>query len=431
MIGAPVNIALLRNRLVVIVVLLCTTSCNFIVPKSSLPAEGVAPLIYQSSLTYIGAFRVPQISSSTGGTFAWAASGLAYNAANNSLFMTGHDHHQFVGEFTVPTSVLTTTISELPIATLLQAPVDITEGNLSAIGVNGVVGEVPVNAKIGGLLVESGRLLGTIYAYYESAGSATRSHFSSGLLLSTRGDFSGVYTVGTLNSGFVAGYMASIPTTMQSKLGGTMLTGQACIPIISRSSYGPSISAMNPVDLSKTVAATTVPLLYYPGDHPALGEYYNESMVHPIYNMTTSVRGVVAVEGFNSVLFVGSTGMGIPEYGAGTDSFALDGKKLPNYDEYYVYDPASPLTKGPHAWPYVYYMWAYNVDDLEAVALGNKKPWEILPYSHWSIQLPFIVDSLNSCDIGGVAYDPGTGRIFISQLLADNNRPIIHVFMAK
>lgn len=390
--------------------------------------------ITNKNLVYAGAFRVPAISSQSGATYAYAGTGLAYSESRNSLFMTAHDHFQFVGEISVPSPVISSSIESLPVAGSLQTPVDITEGNVSAIGQNGVVGEISTNnynIKMGGLLIQNETLVGTLYAYYEDSENAKRSHFTSSLQLSQTGDFKGTYTVGSLNPGLTAGYMTPIPSAYQKELGGTILTGQACICIVSRSSYGPSAHALDPQQFSKTVPTPSRPLVYYPPEHTTLGSYENEKNPNPVYNMTTTIRGVVIPEGFGTALFFGSTGIGVPEYGAGTSDISLKGTKVPDWNEFYVYDPASPDSKGPHAWPYRYYVWAYSIEDMKKVAKGEKQPWEITPTTHWPITLPFKVDSLNSCEIGGVAYDPKGGRIFVSQLLADNSRPIIHVFEIK
>ena len=47
------------------------------------------PLLYQSNLQYVGGFRVPNFYNSVSQT-SYAGQGLAYDAANNSLFMAGY-----------------------------------------------------------------------------------------------------------------------------------------------------------------------------------------------------------------------------------------------------------------------------------------------------------------------------------------------------
>src|SRR4029079_8314954 len=70
---------------------------------------------------YVGAFRVPdgKIGDSS---FAWGGTALAFNPANNSLFMVGHDHQQAVTEIQIPASVVNSgNLKDLPTAKVLQA----------------------------------------------------------------------------------------------------------------------------------------------------------------------------------------------------------------------------------------------------------------------------------------------------------------------
>lgn len=385
-------------------------------------------LIQSSHLVYRGAFNVPGVSSTTGETFAWSGSGLAYNPVNDSLFMTGHDHYQMVGEISIPEPLISDDYEVLPESQLLQPLVDVADGPKNALGVDGAaISDANNNIKIGGLLVYNNYLYGTYYAYYEDATEADRSHFRCSLNLAATDDFEGMFKVGGLDPGLVGGYMAHIPADMQDDFGAAVLTGNACIPIISRSSLGPAVSTLVPATLGHSGPATSVPLVYYNGDHPTLGTYDNETEVNPAFNMSTKINGVIFPEDSKTVLFFGRTGLGIPEYGAGTDDLSMDGIQVPGYDEYYVYDPASPLSKGTHAWPYTVYVWAYSTDDLLSVYNGDKEPWDVTPYSHWALDLPY-TDETSTCLLGGAAYDPAKQRVYISFLRVNSERPVIHVY---
>lgn len=385
-------------------------------------------LIEENNIKYIGAFNVPPNSNSGGETFAWAGKGLAYNPQKNTLFMTGHDHHQLVAEISIPKITIFSDVNKLPYSKLVQPFTDITEGNISKIGAAGTdLGNANNNMKIGGLFVKDNNLYGSVYAYYENAERAKRSHFRSSLNLSQKGDFSGMHRAGIVNPGLVAGYMGSIPKEWQTLFGESSLTGNACLPIITRSSFGPSVFAFSPENFVKESNIPAVPLVYYPEKHATLGTYSNETKANPVFNMTTDISGVTFPEGTSTILFWGSTGLGVPEYGAGTADKNMAGKKVGNYDEYYVYDPAKPQSKGSHAWPYSYYIWAYNAHDLLKVKEGKKMPWDIVPYKHWKLDLPYS-DEKNLSRIGGVAYDPKGNRIFISQMRIKKERPVIHVF---
>jgi hypothetical protein len=120
------------------------------------------------------------------------------------------------------------------------------------------------------------------------------------------------------------------------------------------------------------------------------------------------MRGVVLPEGSASLLFFGRHGMGPFCYGE-PDA---------------CHDPEDS-GKGTHAYPYEPRVWAYSVMDLAAVKAGRRRPWDIKPYATWKL------DGLSGANIGGVAVDPSTGRIYVSQQYADGAKLRIHVFKIK
>ena len=204
----------------------------------------------------------------------------------------------------------------------------------------------------------------------------------------------------------MSGYMATVPVEWQSSLGAPALTGQCCLPIVSRTSYGPAVFAFDPAELGHGDAARATPLLYYPASHP-LGDWGTQN---PYFNGSTEIRGLVLAEGTRSLLFFGRHGTGPFCYGTGD----------------HCGDPSSPA-KGTHAYPYQYQVWAYDVLDLLQVKDGKKQPWEVKPYSTWSLDLPFM-PSNGSVALNGAAYDSATGRLFLSQAFGDRKQPLIHVF---
>lgn len=384
-------------------------------------------LLDSVNLDYLGAFNVPHVSGSENG-FTWVGNGIAYNSGKKSLFIAGHTYYQKIGEISIPDPVVESDPKNLPTSTLIQSVADITEGHMDELGEGGsTISSSNYNLKIGGLLVYDNSLLGTVYPYYVDAWDAVRSHFKSSLTLDAAGDYEGMYKVGTLPSGTVNGYMATIPVDWQDDFGATCLTGNACLAIIGRSSMGPSVSTFNPEDLTLNSENSAKALVYYTEEHATLGQYTNEDYANPLYCMSSRIYGVVFPKGTKTILFIGRTGLGIPEYGAGTDDMSLDGQAVPGYpDEYYVYDPAAPSKKGAHAWPYRAYVWAYSADDLLKVYKGNLEPWDVVPYRHWIIDLPFVKDESEFL-LGGAAYDEENQRIFISEKRVNGDAPVIHV----
>ena len=111
----------------------------------------------------------------------------------------------------------------------------------------------------------------------------------------------------------------------------------------------------------------------------------------------------------------------------------------------YCYDPVSN-DKGDHSYPYVYRIWAYDAKDLAAVKAKSKNPWDVVPYAIWNLN-SWTIDPYKSwtrntggsnllfakdyAEIQGVAYDPGTNRIYITQYFGENPFepfPLIHVY---
>ncbi len=383
------------------------------------PAENPR-LVRSEHLTYIGAFRLP---GDEHNVYAYGGNAIGFNPTNNSLFVRGHDWYQLVGEVAIPEPVVSSDYFTLPVAPVLQDQTDITEGHLDAVGPDGSAME---GCKVGGLLVHGGRLIGTSYVYYDAGGGATRSHFTSSLDLSRSGDFAGMFTVGTLNPGWVGGYMAHIPPEWQAALGGPVLTGLSGVCIVSRSSYGPTVSVFDPATLGATPAPAHL-LVGYTYEHSTLGTWGNSTELNPQYNMNTSVAGAVFPVGTDSVLLIGTSGVGVPGYGLGTADPALDRTPVPgtNGEVIYIYDPAGQ-GKGTHSFPYVAYVWAYRASDLARVGAGELQPWQAVPYATWEIPLPFGPHGHHT--LAGAAYDSATNRIYVSQYGAYGDSPVIHAY---
>jgi hypothetical protein len=373
------------------------------------------PLIQSTDLTYIGGFRPPQ-GALPGATYGFeyagangAAGGLAYNPAHNSLFINNHVYEQKTAEISIPALTNTTNRNSLVTATLLQNPFDLTEGHL-------------INM-IGGFMIYNDKLIGSQFIYYDAGGEATTSHFVSNLNLSQTGDFKGMYRIGSLNPAFYGGYMTSIPAEWQSAFGGPALTGQCCLSIIGRTSFGPSLHVFNPDDLGVKNPVPATALIYYdgPGPHTTLGD----TQAGPYFNEAgTTVRGVVFPAGSRSILFFGRHGLGAYCYGPGTSDPNQAGQPADGGVDTWCYDPDFS-SKGGHLYPYHYYVWAYDAIDLLTVKNGQKNPWDIKPYAVWSFDLPF---GDGGGGFMGAAYDPATQRIYLAQTCADANcAPIIEV----
>lgn len=363
-----------------------------------------------ANLVYQGSFRVPhEATGEPAVSFTYGGTAMAFNAARGSLFLVGHDQAQLVAEISVP-EIRTGATAGLATATLLQPFADVTEGRKATLYPGAS------NVKIGGLLPYGGALYATVYGYYDGDGAQQLSHFVSGTDLSVTGDVQGPFKVGTVGAGVVAGYLGLVPKAWQAAVGGPVLTGQCCISVISRSSYGPAVFTVDPAQLGVTTPAPATPLVYYPQAHPIGGG---------LFTTTDVMGGVVFPEGTRSVLFFGRQGVGPYCYGEPTSDQTLAATKVPDEgDTVYCLDPTGG-GKGDHAYPYEYRVWAYDANDLAAVRSGKVQPWDVKPYATWKPDLPF---SVPNAIIRGAAYDPASGRIFLSQAWGDGSYPLIHVF---
>ncbi len=250
--------------------------------------------------------------------------------------------------------------------------------------------------------------------YYDATASQRLSHYSRSINLSEP-SFKGMFAVWQAGkAGFVSGYLAAIPEDWQQQLGGQAITGQCCIPIVSRTSYGPSALAWNPQELGIKSPTPAAPLLYYPADHP-LAPWDSTNRV---YNGSTEIRGAAMPSGTRTLLLFGRHGLGQFCYGTG----GAKGECV---------DPVVG-DKGTHAFPYTYQVWAYDLLDLADVKAGRKKPWDVRPYDVWPLDFPIVETSKH---LGGVGYDDERRLLYVSQMVADRDeyafRPVIQVFKVR
>jgi hypothetical protein len=367
-------------------------------------------------LEYRGAFRVP--AENHGDSFSYGGQTLAFKPGTNTLLVGSR--HGTVAEVTIPSPVVAARLEELPRAAYVQPFRDPADGHLRDIA------EDDVN--LDGLLVHDGRLYGTGLIYYDAGHAQRLTHFGRSLDLS-RPDVHRVVQLGdTGKAGFVAGYMASVPPEWRTALGGAAVTGQCCIPIVGRTSWGPSLFSWNPTDLGRRDPVPVTPLLYYTQQHPTLGSWEGSNAT---YGGTTQIAGVAILNGTRTVLFAGRNGLGPFCYGVGTGDLRKATERGPD-GEKLCYDPTSS-DKGQHAYPYRLQFWAYDVTDFAAVRSGRKQPWEVVPYAVWPFELPALGQPQPR--LGRLTYDAAGRRLFITELFAEPDeyayRPLIHVYTIR
>ena len=365
----------------------------------------------RSDIVYVGGFRLPA-EEMDGASFDFGGSPIAYNPGSDSLFVGTRGSK--VAEVTIPSPVNSSRVDDLPFARYLQPFRDPTEGRIREVANEG--------AYVSGLLVYQGRLYGSGVIYYDAEHAQEYTHFSRSLRLSDD-NVKGMVRVGEKGkAGFVSGYLAAVPAEWQSAIGGPAITGQCCIPIVGRTSWGPAAFAWNPADLGAVSPVPARPLVYYTSDHPTLGSWEGSNAT---YGGTIQMGGVVIAG--RTALFVGRNGLGPFCYGTGTADQARANAHATEAERY-CYDPVSS-DKGQHAYPYRNQFWAYDLTDLAQVSARKKDPWQVTPYGVWAFDLP---TPEATKVVGGVGFDAARRLLYVSQMSADRDgyayRPVIHVF---
>jgi hypothetical protein len=374
------------------------------------------PLAYQSNLQYIGGFRVPD------GTFGsdmfnYAGSGLAFDPANNSLFLSGYQVDNAMGQISIPSTIVdSSNINNLATASVLQPLLQV----LPRIPKTSNLGDGSYDANgkgpiyIGGLMVVNGQLLGTEYVYYDNSGTTVVTHFRFDSLNLSTATVEGMFQVGNMGAGMYDGYMTPVPANWQAALGATALTGNCCLSILGRTSFGPAVFGFNPSTLSSSSPSSATPYVYYTQSNQAGGNQ-GPSYFDPLFDGNTTIQGVWFVPGTRSVLLFGSVGTNSQEYGEPSS-----------------FNDTNRTGKGYHSLDgdYAYQVWAYDANDFVAVEDGQMQPWQLQPYATWNLDFP----QHNGTDyLGGVAFDPSTSRLYVTELGGDTQvaysyLPVVQVF---
>ncbi len=360
-------------------------------------------------LVYSGAFRLPDgdqgLASFNGGGHA-----MSFDPSHGTLWMSGLSQ-QWLAEVNIPEIRKGSSLGDLATASLRTPFRDVLNDKLYDL--NGTEAKL-----IGGTLPWLGDLIVSGYLYFEQ-GNERRSHYR------VRGPaVIGPVQVGNAGAGFVSAWMTPIPPEWRGAFGGPALTGQGSIPIISRTSSGPAASVFNPSDIGGRSPVPATEVLGYPMGHQTLGTADSNGT---LYNTTQYLAGMIFPAGTRSVLFfAGRKALGRFCYGPGTTNQALHLRPFPDapQTESWCFDPVN-LDKGTHGYPYTHFVYAYDANDLVAVKNGQKRPWDVEPYTTWRFDLPFQYEQRV---IAGVAYDSETKRVFLTAANGDGDKPLVHVF---
>ncbi len=373
------------------------------------PAAAVEGLLTKTDMTYLGAFRLPQ-GTFGGSRFGYGGHGPApyHDPATGryTLFLEGHAWYPgYVAQVEIPKStVISGNWDELPQATVLQEFNDIGDGKWDTLS--------DYMFYVYGMLVHDGRLIVGASEYYDADYTQTASHGVSGLNLSRNDDFQGFFPMtAAATPRSLGGFMTPVPPQWQSALGGPALTGNCCLPIISASSSGPSVTSFDPDHVGAVNPIPGTTLIFYPLAHPMA----NGTTQNNLFNNATQMGGMAFPSGTRSVLFIGRQGTGPYCYGCGIDP---EGTCPADCHGECCVDPCDH-SKGTHSHPYQHQVWAYDANDLVAVKNGEKATWEPRPYAVWTLD---DMDTSGCADIRGAGYDHLTRRLYITQGYGESPR---------
>ena len=384
------------------------------VPDPGDPAN--APLVDIDALEYVGAFRLPAAT--------FGASELSYSEGpievyGSSIFMVGHAHQQAIAEFEIPHLVDATELGALqmaaaplqPFSTILERAPNKPEA------LDRIAGLKMVDAAGGP------ELLVNAYEYYDAPSDNRRTT----LVIRDPHDLAGSVVDGFYaldGAARAGGWMSPIPEAWQASLGGSMITGASSgIPIISRTSVGPSAFVFDPRAFAGEVSlddpVSTQPLLGYDLGAPLHDDLSNTSGNNALWtHLSRAVFGFI-VPGSRTYLTLGHSG------GHGPSGVCY--KCVPTGAEaacggYCSRDPADRSL----------YYWAYDVGEFEAVARGEREPQTLRPYASGPFVAPF-----STSEMGGGAFDAEAGLLYLTMQRADreqgpySNPPVVVVFAIR
>jgi hypothetical protein len=370
------------------------------------------PLLHQYDFHYIGAFRLPEDTFGVS-NLNYSEGPLEYNAANHSIYIVGHSHHQAIAEFAVPELVCSRNIVELNMsAAPLQDFVPILDRT---------TGGNPQNLdRIGGMELFAGstgrELLVNAYEYYDAPGDNTQ----TSAVVRNAADIAGSTIDGFHTfqggAGHTSGWISHIPSDWQASLGGTHITGQSSgIPIISRTSVGPSAFAFDELDVINSASVpdpiATVTLLDFSLTHPLHDDLSNTSGTNHLWTHLSRVIFGFIPPGTRTYVTLGHSGghaSGVCYKCTQDDGTLCGGYCAPDADDYY------------------HYYWLWDVNNLKAVKEGKLAPYEVRPYEYGVLPTPF-----KTRELGGGTFDPQTGLLYVTVQRADrlqgtySNPPVV------
>lgn len=379
------------------------------------PAMTSGPLSTQS-IVYEGGFRLPDESMEHG--WLWSGEALTFNPSGNggkgSLFGTGHNHLTQVSEITIPTPVKSKSVSSLPYAETLQPFTEIR---------GGLFGDRYFEIPRVGLEVVNNKLYFCWGDHMQDDGNpASHGYVSTNLsALNTQG----LWSIGGRDYNYTNNdYLFKIPNNWAAQYtpGYDLATGRYRDG--GWGGTGPSAILIQSSSLGLGQSPVIKPLIRYTDISNYAGPLHTVNN----YSEADSWTGAAWVESNagSALIYIGTHGYGNSWYGfANGVVFPTDGEgPFPETPDY-PYDERGWWNNDFRA-----AMMLYDSTDLGKVAQGQLQPHAVQPYAFLDLTQHMLVsrDITVMRYIGGVAYDDVNQRIFVMELHADGEKPVIHVF---
>lgn len=391
------------------------------------PTDIPSSLVQPSDLVYQGAFRLPDVAGGDEYSWKWSswASALTYypdgdpngpaDGYPGSLFGIGHDWNQWVSEVGIPEPIVSSgkNVDELNTATTQQAFHDIRGGLFDGM-------EMP-RVGLAYLPAQGTQTAGKLYfawAPHLDEGATNPSHGWSELDLSNP-QTAGAWRVGEYWNYVTGDYMFDIPQAWADAYlsGAYLATGRYRDG--GQGGQGPSLFAFapwskgNPPAPGSTLSA--VPLLLYGNAYepnpPSMNSYHHSD--------EWTGGAWLTAGGKAAVVFAGTKGVGDCWYGC------ADGTDEP---------PWPPdCDRGWWSTGFVGQILFYDPADLAAVASGGMETWQPQPYATLDIDdyLYHIGSDQQKYHLGAVSFDRERGLLYVLEVLADDAKPLVHVWRVE
>ena len=386
----------------------------------AVPNRHATGRILPSDLVYEGAFRLPASPGTPENVgWEWGGTALTYHAGGDAggpsdgypgaLIGAGHEHTQYLSEVGIPVPLVSAgkNVAELNVAETLQGFANV-RGSLY----DGLDWEMP---RVG-LAVAQGRLH---FCWSTHApGDPEESGPTHGWCALDLGDPrpAGAWRVGGYPKYVTSDYIFPIPdpwsdantpgrylVTGRYRDGGQAAQGPALLAI------GPATEG-DPPPAGHTLAAT--PLLLYDSfetedAHTLDGYHHSDEWAGGAW---------LSAGGDGAVVLVGTKGQGACWYGC------ADGTDAPPWPD--------DCDRGWWSTRFQAQMIFYDPAHLAAVARGEMAPWAPQPYATLNLDpyLYAVHDEQQLYRLGGAAFDPERGLLYVLERLADEDRPLVHVW---